>query len=1150
MTSTVDDKDKPPHTGVQPAHAWRCITAYFAKYGVVRHQIEAYEHFMLMLLPHIIQESPDITVAQDDGTLHTVSLCNVSVRHPTNVEIDGKEYALLPHLARLRGLTYQCNVLVDVIHDIKCGDSLVERRVFREVLLCSLPCMLGSTCCYTQHQSTSCECRLDPGGYFIVSGVEKALIAQERLRTNFPFVFELRTHAKYAFQCEIRSCHHSKLRSTSTLYIYITKTKHGAMPEMLAELPFMSIRIPVHVLFRMLRVESLDDMVRLITGDVNSTDVRLLSGMLDSDASADMTTPELFEWLGREATVETSREKRQRYIEHIISNELLPHMGLQNTDTILQDKASFLGVMIRKLMRVYSGEIQADDRDHYSGKRIDPSGMGLLFRQLYRSHMKAVTVQMYRLREQGKLAFTNVSGLISARRITNAFRYAFATGNWGINNAKTSNSAQTGVVQIISRMTVVAALSNLRRINTPIAREGKAPKPRQLHHTSFGIVCGVETPEGVSCGLVKNLAMMTHVRVGTINSQELIAVLFVACSDTVTPLIHVSQRMSPSLVPILCNGTLCGYCADDNAAVTVLQRLRALRRADTLPFDTSISMVDGTIYIDSDAGCLLRPLFVGAFMHRLSEILVLEGAGATLHLWDILLRENVIEYVDKQEELSLRVGTWCNHPDATIYSHYELHPSLILGLCACLIPFPHRNQAPRNTYQSAMCKQAVSVFALNHMRRMDTVAHCLCDPQRPLVCTRMERILNVADAPTGLNAIVAIMVFKGYNQEDSIIFNEDAIQRGMFKTEKYTTVRDEERPNGGDAEKLQNPQTKECTGIRIANYSKISPAGTPAVGTPVNAGDVIIGKTLTTGSTEDIGKSGVPRKTVMRDRSTIQKSDSCVVDAILQSVKADGTRTVKVKTRSTRAPTVGDKFSSRMGQKGVIGRTFKQEDMPFTKDGIVPDIIVNPHAIPSRMTLGQLMECLLGKLCSITCEVGDATAFGDTSVEDVSDALRAEGFDGMGNETMYSGETGLAYEAKVFVGPTYYQRLKHIVSDKYHARSRGPLQVLTRQPLEGRSREGGLRFGEMERDCIISHGAHHVLLERLMYVSDAFPVWICGICGNFATPPATNTILRNKQAYCRVCEHSRGIIHTHVPYACKLLVQELSAMHIGVQLLT
>ena len=610
-----------------------------------------------------------------------------------------------------------------------------------------------------------------------------------------------------------------------------------------------------------------------------------------------------------------------------------------------------------------------------------------------------------------------------------------------------------------------------------------------------------------------------------------------------------AEAARPAALAILCNGTLCAYAGTDDVAAEVLLRLRALRRANTLPYDTTISVVDGSVYVDSDAGCLLRPLFVGEHMHRLPGLLALHG-GSGGDLWEALLRDNVVEYVDKQEELALRVGTWRDDPDAARFTHYEMHPSLILGLCAALIPFPHRNQAPRNTYQSAMCKQAVSVFALNHGRRMDTVAHCLCEPQRPLVCTRMEPILNVADAPTGLNAIVAIMCFKGYNQEDSVIFNEDALQRGMFRTEKYTTVRDEERPNGGDSEKLQNPQSKACTGLRVGDYTKVGSDGIPDVGTAVHAGDVIIGKTMTTSSAEDVGKSGIPRKPVLRDRSTMQRSDNCVVDSVLTSTKADGTRTIKVKTRVTRAPAVGDKFSSRMGQKGVIGRTFKQEDMPFTKDGIVPDIIVNPHAIPSRMTLGQLMECLLGKLCSITCEIGDATAFGDTTIEQIAAALEAEGFDGMGNETMYSGETGLAYEAKVFLGPTYYQRLKHIVGDKNHARSRGPLQVLTRQPLEGRSRDGGLRFGEMERDCVISHGAHHVLLERLMLVSDVFPVWVCGECGNFATPPAANTVVRNQRAYCRVCEHSRSILHTHVPYACKLLVQELSGMHIGMQLLT
>lgn len=1036
---------------------WHAISSYFKRFGIIRHQIESFDNFMTASLPHIIQESSDICI-KHGSEQHTISLCNVSIQRPTHQEADGYERTITPQLARIRSVTYAASVLVDIVHDICRDGTHLERRVCREVLLCRLPVMVGSAFCHTQKSEHDQECRLDQGGFFVINGIEKALLAQEKLHTNQTYIFPVRQPSKFQLVAEIRSCHELKMRSTSTLYLYITATKKGAIPEMVASLPFIDMHVPILAIFKLLGVKTRDEALELIVGDLYAEETRLLCGILDNDATADMTYDDILEWMGREGTKEPTKERRLRYLEHIITNELLPHMGLSITPDTLRSKACYLGFMVRKLIGTHTGQFQCDDRDHYANKRIDTAGvlMSLLFRQVFRTLMKTFTTQLQRLLENDKLSYTNLGELINYKKITSHFKYAFSTGNWGIQR---SNTTQTGVAQMMSRMTTVAAMSNLRRINTPINREGKAPKPRQLHYTSWGVVCPVETPEGTSCGLIKNLAMMTHVRIGTLSVSIKQALRGITQLNLVE-LLECDNVTRAEGAPILVNGTLYMYTKTLPDAIALLDILRGMRRKHLLPFDASISFTDSTICIDTDPGCLLRPLIVASKLESFSEAVA--SAPSYEHLWEHLISSGVIEYIDKQEEMSMRVALWPG--DKGDYTHCELHPSMINGLCAGLIPFPDHNQSPRNTYQSAMGKQAVGIPGLNFPIRMDAVMHILISPQRPLVTTRLDDMMHSGEAPTGINAIVCIMCWTGFNQEDSLIVNREALERGLFRTVKYQTYKDEERANGADAERFESPTTVEqCIGMRAGCYEKLQSDGFPAIGTRLATGDVVIGKTITT---TEIGEG--TRRTVKRDRSVLVKhSDECIVDTIVKSKNRDGTTLAKVRTRNTRSPIVGDKLSSRHGQKGVIGIVLNAVDMPHTPSGIVPDIIVNPHAIPSRMTIGQLMECLMGKLCAVEGRQGDATPFRDVSIEHIGACLEKHGYDSLGRETMYNGMTGEALPAKIFIGPTYYQRLKHMVLDKQHSRSRGPMQILTRQPVEGRAREGGLRFGEMERDCII-----------------------------------------------------------------------------------
>ncbi|KAI5176533.1 DNA-directed RNA polymerase II subunit RPB2, partial [Pancytospora epiphaga] len=397
--------------------------------------------------------------------------------------------------------------------------------------------------------------------------------------------------------------------------------------------------------------------------------------------------------------------------------------------------------------------------------------------------------------------------------------------------------------------------------------------------------------------------------------------------------------------------------------------------------------------------------------------------------------------------------------------------------------------------------------------------------------------LRFKELPAGQNAIVAIACYTGYNQEDSIIMNQASVDRGLFRSFLYRTYSDQEnmaRP--GTNEEFKKPERGVVVKMRNHNYEKLSEDGLIHPGTRVTGDDVLIGKITPILDPEKSTKESPFY--VYKDSSTVmRRTESGIVDSVVLTTK-DGYKFAKIKVRSTRTPQVGDKFASRHAQKGTVGIMLRQEDMPFTADGLIPDIIINPHCIPSRMTIGHLLECLLGKVSALSAEEGDATPFSDYSVEQMSEKLKSFGFHSRGLEVMHSGFSGHKLRAQIFVGPTYYQRLKHMVDDKIHARARGALQVMTRQPVEGRSRDGGLRFGEMERDCIISHGAAAFLKERLMDVSDSHSCHVCDICGLLA-------IAGKDFLECRGCSNQTAISKIQIPYAFKLLIQELMAMNIA-----
>ena len=1107
--------------------------------GIAQCQLSSFDHFIHVKLQEIVQEGSFLRVENEKrGIVHEVAFEKVSIRSPAIRESDGGYHGVTPQECRLRGLSYNLGVYVNVAHTVSGMGSLDNsNRVYVETLLCKIPCMVRSSACTLSSApnfapTTFKECPLDTGGYFIVNGNEKAVVAQEKLRTNFPFC--KRTGPR-SCTAEVRSLHAAKTRSTSTLVITMAQKSGQGAPTVTMSLPFVDCIVPAAAVYRLMGFESKTSIVEFLQHQLSGqlpTDIRqevleVLERALDGNM-LEQTPAAVIEWIGKEGTKEPTAQRRARYVEHIMANEFLPHMGLSSDNQCKMRKATYLSFAVIKLALVYVNRVPEDDRDDFGVKRVEVSGtlFSLLFRQLFRGFLKMLTLQLQRSVEMGR--YVNIVEALSPKKITAGFKFALNTGSWGVQKS----ASQNGVAQVMTRMNFLANTSHLRRVSTPINRDGKLPKPRELSTSHYGILCPVETPEGQACGLVENFSFLCHVRIG-------------APACYVVRMLTREKLMQPvGEWDVFVNGSIEGACVDGKQ---LAETLRGFRRAGVLPFDTSIYTMEyphWSVCVDLDPGCLMRPLLRAETLGLLSSCI---STTPPPLLWKQLLSSGLIELLDKNEERNVVVAAFGTPmPEAT---HFDFHPATMLGVCAGAIPFLNHNQAPRNIYESAMAKQSIGGSSLASDQRVDAVSHVLHYPQVPLVRTDLLDAVGYAQTPCSCNVMVAILSHTGFNQEDSVIFNKAAIDRGLFRSTVFKSIKDEEKGVGSDLERFGSvPPT--AVGSRQANYAATEEDGIPAIRQLVSNSDIIVSKKMNTSALGSDRKK--KKEAVVVDHSTVlSASEPMRVTKAYLTTNKDGARLLRVRLHAVRIPDLGDKFASVHGQKGVIGMILNECDMPYCEDGSVPDIVINPHAIPSRMTVAQLIESILGKVSCLEGREGDGTPFNNTKVEDIAQNLEAHGFDSMGNECMFNGITGERFETTVFIGPTSYQKLRHCVVDKVHARSRGPRQLITRQPVEGRSRGGGLRIGEMERDCMLAHGASSVLLDRMFLQSDVFTMSVCRKCGLIAESldPATPLAIGTYREYCRNCRHGgpEHIASVSLPYSAKLLSQELAQLNVAMR---
>jgi len=1095
--------------------------SFFEEKGLVRQHLDSYNKFIDYGLQEVIDEVGEILIEVPEYP-YKIKLGQVWILHPQSrisgpyiTEVDGYPHEIYPIETRFRNLTYAAPLSLEMTPVI--GGRELETEL---VLIGDLPVMLKSKLCVLSQLLSEelighGEDPNDPGGYLIVNGSERVIVALEDLTPNRIIVDTDTRGARPVYQAKIFSTTvgfraRIELRVKSDGAIYVS------MPGVPTEIPFV-------ILMRALELQSDKEIAEAVSPD------KAIQNELETSFEKAMgidTVEDAIMYIGSRVAHGQVEEYRRQKAENILDRNFLPHIG--RTSRNRREKALFLGEMACRALELKLGKRKPDDKDHFKNKRLKLAGPLLadLFRIAFRNLCRDIKYQLERMGI--KRQTISVSAAVRPGIVTERLQHAIATGNWG--------RGRVGITQLLDRTNHISTLSHLRRLQSPLSRSQPNFEARDLHPTHWGRLCPNETPEGSNCGLVKNLALAACISV-SVSSEKMRQTLY---RMGVAPTQEATETLRINGAKVFVDGCLVGYCMFPQELVTEVKKKR---RSGEIPTDVNIayfSKVHGEreeVYVNCDEGRVRRPLIVvenGAPKLQPEHI---EKIRSGEWAWKDLVKQGIIEYIDAEEEENVFAALSFEGVTPE-HTHVEIAPYTILGICASLIPYPEHNQSPRNSYEAAMAKQALGIYATNYLVRVDSRSHILHYPQMPLVKTKPMDIIGYDHRPSGQNCVVAVISFEGYNMEDALIFNKASIERGLGRSTFYRIYEAECRQYlGGLKDRFTTPEPG-IRGYRGEQYYRfLEMDGIVSLESKVAGGDVLIGRTSPPRFLEEYKEFEVKGPT-MRDTSVdMRPSETGIVDGIFITETGEGSKLVKVKVRDERIPELGDKFASRHGQKGVIGMIVPQEDMPFTPEGIFPDIIINPHAIPSRMTIGQFLESMAGKVAAARGKPVDGTPFVNETTEELKQTLIDLGFSPGGRELLYNGVTGERFAADIFVGVVYYQKLHHMVADKIHARARGQVQMLTRQPTEGRARGGGLRFGEMERDCLIGHGAAMLLRDRLLEESDKYLLYVCETCGYIAFYD-----IKQRRYVCRLCEDKAQISPVIVSYAFKLLLQELMSL--------
>jgi len=1086
-----------------------------------------------------------------------------------------------------------------------------------QILLGKFPIMVHSNLCILSGLPKDViynmgEDKSDHGGYFIIDGKEKLIVSQEIFADNMLYTRTRSADDKYSHSVEIRTVSEDTSKPERKLRVYmVAPTPRYTNNQIVVEIPNVKKPIPLFILMRALGVISDYDIIE--TCLLNMAENRdLIEFFRPSvhDANKIFTQRAAIEYIGV-----FIKGKGVVQAQNILMNFFLPQIGELN----FQSKAFFLGYMVNKLVRLKAKIDIPIDRDSLKFKRVKIPGKMLhsLFNEYYAQQIKRIRTLLdfkynynYAVYQENFIDIVKeYDDIFKDRIVEDGLRRAFK-GNWG----GSEFTKEAGIVQDLNRLSYNSAISHLRKVNLPLDDSAKVIKPRLLHGSQWCLMDPVDVPDS---GLQKHFAISTHVTNGC-KGSDMIRWLLNEPGINLLSLEKYPKDFLYYQTKVFVNGSWVGVVSEPE---DVVQKIKTCRRLSMIPIYIScswdIQMREINIFTDGGRPC--RPAYyydpvkkmyafqaksilkllttrkfswkylVGGFgikqiNHNLfftttdmtNIVKLYDGLPESITFEKMMNRAAVVEYIDVSEENN---AMFAFRPDDKVkpgsaqFTHSDIHPSLMFGVMGNLISFPENNQLPRNVFSCSQSKQAVSMYNTSFLQRFDKMGVVLNNGQIPLVKTRYLKYFNDEQNPYGQNVMVAIMSYNGYNVEDSILFNEGSIKRGLFRTSYYNMyeTREESKQSSGDRIdtrilNMNDYQQKNA----IANagrgegydYSNLDSNGLIIENTPVSEKSVLIGQVVSE-SKNSTGK--VVDASIRPKKGQIGYVDKTY---ITEGSNPDiPSRIAKVRIREDRAPNIGDKFASRCGQKGTVGLIIPEQDMPFTPDGIRPDLIVNPHAFPSRMTIGQFVETVMAKACVIYGAFGDCTAFVNlgNKHETFGNMLLKENYSSSGTQILYNGTTGEQIESEIFIGPTYYMRLKHMVKDKINFRARGPNTNLTRQPVQGRANDGGLRIGEMERDGIIGHGAAHFLQESMLIRGDVYYMAICNKTGMtaiynpdndvFMSPMADgpiefNDALSDNPKLVNITRFGRSFSVVQIPYSFKLLIQELQTMNCVMRIIT